>query len=164
MFFIVALLILAFSFTAIFGVSYYTGDNQNTVLKGIGDIRWGIDIRGGVEATFKPADNYDATDEQLESAKSIIELRMISQGITDYELYADKGNDRIIVTDLEFNMVKYFDKFTYNGEELTLKKPEGVFVEQLALGGDRAQIRALSAHHALDMARRYLTHQMTEGE
>ena len=34
----------------------------------------------------------------------------------------------------------------------------------LALGGDRAQIRALSAHHALDMARRYLTHQMTEGE
>lgn len=96
-FFIVALLILAFSFTAIFGVSYYTGDNKNTVLKGVSDIRWGIDIRGGVEATFKPANNYDATDKQLESAKSIIELRMISQGITDYELYADKGSDRIIV-------------------------------------------------------------------
>ena len=45
-----------------------------------------------------------------------------------------------------------------------LAAPEGVFVEQLALGGDRAQIRALSAHHALDMARRYLTHQMTEVE
>ena len=96
-FFIVALLILAFSFTAIFGVSYFTGDNKNTVLKGIGDIRWGIDIRGGVEATFKPANGVDATDEQLDSAKSIIELRMISQGITDYELYADKGSDRIIV-------------------------------------------------------------------
>ncbi len=96
-FFIVALLILAFSFTAIFGVAYYNGDNKVTVLKGIGDIRWGIDIRGGVEATFRPADGYDATDEELESAKSIIELRMVSQGITDYELYADKGNDRIIV-------------------------------------------------------------------
>lgn len=96
-FFIVALLILAFSFTAIFGVSYYTGDNKNTVLKGIGDIRWGIDIRGGVEATFKPADNYDATDKQLDAAKSIIEQRMISQGITDYELYADRNSDRIIV-------------------------------------------------------------------
>lgn len=45
-----------------------------------------------------------------------------------------------------------------------LAAPEGVFVEQLALDGDRAQIRALSAHHALDMARRYLTHQITEGE
>lgn len=96
-FFIVALLILAFTFTAVFGISYYNGDNKNTVFKGIGDIRWGIDIRGGVEATFKPADGYDATDEQLESAKSIIELRMVSQGITDYELYADKGSDRIIV-------------------------------------------------------------------
>lgn len=96
-FFIVALLILAFSFTAIFGVSYFTGDNKNTVVKGIGDIRWGIDIRGGVEATFRPANGVDATDEQLDSAKSIIELRMISQGITDYELYADKGSDRIIV-------------------------------------------------------------------
>ena len=96
-FFIVALLILAFTYTAIFGVSYYEGDNKVTVLKGISDIRWGIDIRGGVEATFKPADGYDATDEQLEAAKSIIELRMVSQGITDYELYADRNNDRIIV-------------------------------------------------------------------
>ncbi len=96
-FFIVALLILAFAFSAVFGVSYYTGDNKNTIVKGLGDIRWGIDIKGGVEATFKPADNYDATDEQLDSAKSIIELRMISQGITDYELYADTNSDRIIV-------------------------------------------------------------------
>ena len=47
-FFIVALLVLAFTFTAVFGVSYYTGDNKNTVVKGISDIRWGIDIRGGV--------------------------------------------------------------------------------------------------------------------
>ena len=38
-FFVVALLILAFSFTAIFGISYYTGDNKTTVLKGISDIR-----------------------------------------------------------------------------------------------------------------------------
>ena len=45
-----------------------------------------------------------------------------------------------------------------------LAAPEGVFVRQLLLGGDRERIRTLSAHHALDMARRYLTHQMTEGE
>ena len=117
-FFIVALLILAFTFTAVFGISYYNGDNKNTVFKGIGDIRWGIDIRGGVEATFKPADGYDATDEQLESAKSIIELRMVSQGITDYELYADKGSDRIIVRfpwksdDTEHNAVEAIDEIS----------------------------------------------------
>ncbi len=96
-FFIVALLILAFAMTSIFGVSYYVGDNKQTVLKGLGDVRWGIDIRGGVEATFKPAGDYNATDTQLDAAKSIIENRMISEGITDYELYADYNSDRIIV-------------------------------------------------------------------
>lgn len=117
-FFIVALLILAFAFSAIFGVSYYTGDNKNTIVKGLSDIRWGIDIKGGVEATFKPADNYDATDEQLDSAKSIIELRMISQGITDYELYADTSSDRIIVRfpwksdETEYNAVEAIDEIS----------------------------------------------------
>ncbi|MDD5795589.1 MAG: protein translocase subunit SecD [Oscillospiraceae bacterium] len=96
-FFVVALLILVFAASSIFGVSYYVGDNKQTFVKGLGDVRWGIDIRGGVEATFKPAGNYDATDEQLDSAKSIIETRMISEGITDYELYADYNSDRIIV-------------------------------------------------------------------
>ena len=45
-----------------------------------------------------------------------------------------------------------------------LSTPEGTFVRRLTLGGDRARIRTLSAHHALDLLRRYLTHQMTEGE
>ena len=96
-FFIVALLILAFAFTAIFGIAYYNGDNKTTALKGVGDIRWGIDISGGVNATFKPADNYDASEEELEAAKATIETRMVTSGITDYELYADSVHNRIIV-------------------------------------------------------------------
>lgn len=96
-FFIVAILILLFSYTAIFGVSYYTGDVKHTVLKGVNDIRWGIDIQGGVEATFVPADGKKATDSQLDSAKAIIETRMVSNGITDYELYTDSGTSSIIV-------------------------------------------------------------------
>ncbi len=117
-FFIVALLILAFTFTAVFGVSYYNGDNKVTVIKGIGDIRWGIDIRGGVEATFKPANGYDANDRELDAAKAIIEQRMISQGITDYELYADTRSDRIIVRfpwksdEKEFNAVEAIDEIS----------------------------------------------------
>lgn len=96
-FFIVALLILAFAFTAIFGIAYYNGDNKTTVLKGVGDIRWGIDISGGVNATFKPADDYDASEEELDAAKATIETRMVSSGITDYELYADSVHNKIIV-------------------------------------------------------------------
>lgn len=96
-FFIVALLILALTFTSIAGVYGQNGDNKITYIKGAGDIRWGIDIRGGVEVTFSPADDIVATEAQLESAKSIIELRMVSQNITDYELYTDSNNNRIIV-------------------------------------------------------------------
>ena len=110
-FFIVAVLILVFAFSALAGVRYYEGDIEHNVIKGISDIRWGIDIKGGVEATFKPAESVDAaqsdaatddesgtvSDEQLDAAKSIIETRMVGKGITDYEIYADYGNECIIV-------------------------------------------------------------------
>lgn len=96
-FFIIAILILALAYTSICGVYTQNGDTKNTWIKGVSDIRWGIDIRGGVEATFSPAEGVDATGEQLEAAKAIIELRMVSKSITDYEIYTDEANDKIIV-------------------------------------------------------------------
>ena len=132
-FFIVAILIIAFAFTAFAGIKYYDGDIQKTVLKGIGDIRWGIDIRGGVEATFKPAGDIDATDEQLDSAKSIIETRMVSNGITDYEIYSDYGSDRIIVRfpwkedDTNFDPVSAVDELAATAN-LTFRNPSGEVV------------------------------------
>lgn len=96
-FFILALLILFVSYTSFFGVYGQNGDIPITYIKGVKDIRWGTDIKGGVEATFSPAEGVDATKEQLDSAKSIIEVRMVKNGITDYELYADYDDDRIIV-------------------------------------------------------------------
>ena len=55
-FFIVAFLILALTLTSVFGIAYTDGrGTKHTILKGIGDIRWGIDIRGGVDVTFTPS-------------------------------------------------------------------------------------------------------------
>ena len=96
-FFVVALLIIALALTSTLGIDTQYGDIKTTRIKGIDDIRWGIDIKGGVEATFQPADDVDATPEQLEAAKSIIETRLVSNSITDYELYADESSRRIIV-------------------------------------------------------------------
>ena len=96
-FFILAVLIIALAVTSVFGIDTQYGDIVITRIKGIDDIRWGIDIKGGVEATFQPADGVDATPEQLESAKSVIETRMVANNITDYELYADTSSNRIIV-------------------------------------------------------------------
>ncbi len=96
-FFVVLVLIAALVYTSLFGVYGQNGDFKTTYIKGAGDIRWGIDIRGGVEATFSPAEGVKATTDELESAKAIVETRMVSQNITDYELYTDEANNRIIV-------------------------------------------------------------------
>lgn len=96
-FFIVALLILTFSYFAIFGWHSHYGDIPVTNIKGAQDIRWGIDIRGGVEATFNPANGVEATKENIDAAKAVVEKRLVSKNITDYELYTDYDNSRIIV-------------------------------------------------------------------
>lgn len=96
-FFIVAAIILFLTYTSIFGIHGQNGDNKITYIKGASDIRWGIDIRGGVEATFSPSMDRKAEKNELDSAKSTIELRLVGNNITDYELYTDYDNDRIIV-------------------------------------------------------------------
>ncbi len=97
-FFIVFILILALAFTAFFGIENYYGDTREVYLKGAKDIRWGIDIRGGVEAVFSPdKQDVDITDEDMDAAKSIIETRLVNKNITDYEVYTDSNNHQIIV-------------------------------------------------------------------
>ena len=97
-FFIMALLIIFFSFTSFFGVENYYGDVRQLYFKGAGDIRWGIDISGGVEAIFSPDKKADdITDADMDSAKQILETRMLYNNITDYEVYTDYDNNQIIV-------------------------------------------------------------------
>lgn len=97
MFFVVVAVIVLLTATSFFGLSYSYGDNKTTFIKGAGDIRWGIDIRGGVDVTFSPPDDYDATDDEMAAAESIIKVRLVSQNITDSEVYTDYNKDRIIV-------------------------------------------------------------------
>lgn len=96
-FFIVVALITILTLLSFFGFSTQFGDIKKTYVKGASEIRWGIDIRGGVDVTFCPPDGVDATDDELASAKAIVETRLVSQHITDYELYVDNSKDRIIV-------------------------------------------------------------------
>jgi protein-export SecD/SecF family membrane protein len=93
MYILVVLLIICISLVAVFGVN--AGSVQ---IKGMKDIRFGIDIRGGVEAVFEPADlNRVPTASELESAKIIMETRMDAQNILDREITVDNNNGQIIV-------------------------------------------------------------------
>ena len=97
-FFIVAVLIITLCVTAIFGVYAQFGDRTDTVIRGIADIRWGVDIQGGVDVVFGPADeNANPTADQIDAVKTIIEKRLVAQNITDYEAYADAANGQVIV-------------------------------------------------------------------
>ena len=96
-FFIVVAVIAVLTYLTIFGVHGQYGDSKVTYIKGVDEIRWGIDIQGGVNATFEPADGYDASSDDMSAAKSVIEQRLVSLNITDSEVYVDEGKDRVVV-------------------------------------------------------------------
>lgn len=106
-FFIVLLCILAFAYLTFFGVHTYYGDTKHVYIKGADSIRWGIDIQGGVNATFEPAATQegseqpeldDITNDDMDAAKAIIEQRLIGLNITDSEVYVDYTKKRIMVS------------------------------------------------------------------
>ena len=90
---IVMLLITGIALTAVFGINA-----DPLKIRGMKDIRFGIDIKGGVEAVFEPS-NLDRvpTESELESARAILETRMDAQNILDREITVDKGSGHIIV-------------------------------------------------------------------
>ncbi len=86
---VTVLLIAVFVYTAFFGVAVKYGDVTTTYIKGAQDIRFGVDIKGGVNVTFARRTVYDATDDQLERAQLVIENRLVGLNVTDYEVYVD---------------------------------------------------------------------------
>jgi len=96
-FFIVVLFILSMTYLTIFGVYTYYGDTETTWVRGVRDIRWGIDIRGGVDVIFTSPEDYSANRTEMDAARAVIDTRMLHRNITDYEIYVDYNTERIIV-------------------------------------------------------------------
>jgi protein-export SecD/SecF family membrane protein len=98
-FFIVAGIILLGLLLSITGAKIpVPGQQELLQLYSMREIRFGIDIRGGVEAVFEPRD-FEGTPSStdLDSARSVLELRMDNLQILDREITVDKGNGRILV-------------------------------------------------------------------
>ena len=145
--FVVAILIVLFSLTAIFGGSYTYGDTKNVYVKGASDIRFGIDIRGGVDVTFMPADDVEATDAQMTAAKTVIEDRLVGLGITDYESYVDNNKNRIIVRfpwkndEADFNPQTAIDEIGTTAK-MVFRKGSSATGEEILSGDDVASASA----------------------
>ncbi len=97
MFFIAAIVILAFTVLSFTGISTTYGDKTTDFIKGANSIRWGIDIRGGVDVTFTPPADIEPTETQMNAAAEVMKQRLVSLNVTDYEVYTDTNKGRVIV-------------------------------------------------------------------
>jgi protein-export SecD/SecF family membrane protein len=125
-FFVILVVTLLMVYTAIFGV-----DLPNFKILGSPDMRFGIDIRGGVDAVYQPVDlNRKPTIKELEAARSIIEVRLDQKNIMDREVTIDKESGNVIVRfpwksdEKDFNPEKAISELG-DTAQLTFVDPDG---------------------------------------
>lgn len=94
---IIAVLILAFSVVSLFGYSYFVGDNKVTVIKGFGDIDWGIDTTGAIKLILKNPTDDNMSKSELKANTDVIKKRLAHFGLNDYEVYFTDSTDEISV-------------------------------------------------------------------
>lgn len=111
-FFLVILIIGVFTWIAAFG------NVLGIKVPGVNDIRFGIDINGGVDATLFAItkDGKKPSEKDLDTAKVIIERRLDNKNILDRDVTVDYGSGSIIVRipwkqgETDFNPQKAIDE------------------------------------------------------
>ena len=94
-FFIILLITALATLVAVFGIH---SPVMNLDIKGARDMRWGIDIRGGVDAVFEPKDrDYTPSVTELEAARAIINTRLDNLNILDRDVTSDPVDGKIFV-------------------------------------------------------------------
>lgn len=128
--FILVLIIAVMSYLAMAGVNYYDGDIKKSIIAGAQDIRFGIDIRGGVDVTFSPPKGTKVSKDDMNAAVQRLTSRLDSLNIKDKDIYPDLNANRIIVRFPWQSNVKTQDPETAIKElgsmsKLTFKSPDG---------------------------------------
>jgi preprotein translocase subunit SecD len=93
--FILVIVIAAISYLSIAGVHTYNGDIKQTVIAGVQDIRFGIDIKGGVDVTFTPPAGTKVSNADMTAMVQRLTERMDSLNIKDKDIYPDYSHNRI---------------------------------------------------------------------
>ncbi len=133
-FFIAIILIAVLGYVTSAGIHF-----GNVDIKGANEMRYGIDIRGGVSATYYPKD-YEGTPsaDELDIARAIMETRLDAKNITDREVTVNRENGSILVRfpwksdETEFNPQKAIAELGETAK-LTFRNAEG---EVLLAGTD----------------------------
>ena len=92
-FFAVSLIAFFLTYVAFYGLNVGKINLQSAA-----EMRFGIDIKGGIEAYFRPDDpDYSPTDKELEDARRVFEIRLDSKNVMDRDILVDKANGAIMV-------------------------------------------------------------------
>lgn len=132
-FFVILAVIILAGLLCMYGwtTPWTTADGKSIRWKGASEIRYGIDIRGGVEAVFAPKDfDKEPTPEELEAAAQVLNFRLDQLQILDREVTTSSSASRVIVRfpwksdEKDFNPEKALSEL---GEMalLTFKNPDG---------------------------------------
>ncbi len=153
-FFIVLGFLAIFVYLTFFGLKSQFGDITHVYVKSANDIRWGIDIKGGVDVTFTPPKGTTATKQQMAAAETVIKQRLVAQNITDSEVFTDNDKNRIIVrfpwkeNETDFNPEKAVKElgetalltFREGNEVDEQGKPKGITKDTVILEGKDVKI------------------------
>ena len=96
-FFVILIFALVVFYIAVMGLNFNMGRNE-VKIPNAAEMRFGIDIKGGVEAYFKPEEvGYRPTDKELEDARRVFEVRLDNKNVMDRDIFVDKANGAIMV-------------------------------------------------------------------
>lgn len=97
-FFTLVVLIAVLTAICLFGVNLPQPGGTKVRLYGAREIRFGIDIRGGVEAVYAPKNfNGKPSDDQLQAINKIMESRLDNLNILDRDIIIDRQNGYVMV-------------------------------------------------------------------
>ncbi len=118
-FFACLLVVLLAMLLAKTGLSFRDPTNRSREVKlhSVSNIRFGIDIRGGVEAVYMPDPSTFSekpSDSQLDAVKNIMETRLDNLQILDRDVIIDRGNGRVSV------------RFPWRSDESSFKPDEAI--------------------------------------
>lgn len=96
-FMLVVILIIALTYLAFLGLRSPDG---TVLIRGADDIRWGIDIKGGVSVSFGPETNIrgEISADEMSAVSRTIGLRFEDYGVSGYEIHTDRENRRVTVS------------------------------------------------------------------
>ena len=96
-FFVVLVFALVVSYVSTLGVDFRLGQNDFKI-PNASEMRFGIDIKGGIEAYFMPEDpNFIPTDAELADARRVFEFRLDAKNVMDREIILDRTSGLIMI-------------------------------------------------------------------